>query len=649
MADVAENTLVDGRYRITGRIGTGGMADVYCAHDEHLGRDIALKVLHRRFAQDQDFVERFRREASAAAGLQHPNVVGVFDRGEYDGTYYIAMEYLRGRTLKEVIAQEAPLDQARALDLTVQILRAAGFGHRRNVIHRDFKPQNVIVDEEDRVKVTDFGIARAGASEITETGSIMGTAQYLSPEQAQGTAVEESSDIYSIGVMLYEMLSGRLPFDGDSAVAIALRHVTEPPPPLHQIRPDIHPALEAVVNQALAKDPRQRFQDAESFIAALEHVRPHVQAIQAGQDTADWAAITAAAPSAAMYAAPYDTMVGGPVPYAPPEPRRRRRRVWPWIVLALLLAVGIGAAILAVGQSNKVAVPGVIGTPAAQARTVLEQRGFQVGVERNKSLQPVDQVIQQDPGPGTKVKKGSTVTLTVSDGPPDQVVPAVEGLPTRIAVRQLQKAGFRVTVNLDPSDTVAKGLVISTTPSGGTVLAQGERVTIDVSSGLAKLPAPNVVGLDQGAAETALQDKGLVPVVQEQESQSPAGKVIAQAPPAGTEVSKGDRVTLTVSKAPAEIPVPDVVGLTTGDARGQLQKAGFNVQVKKRDSQDQSNDGIVMDQRPGHGTNLKKGRTVVIYVGHFVAPPTTTTPVPPTTTTPAPPGGVVPPGTTGTS
>src|SRR3954451_1125751 len=178
MAEVAENTIVDGRYRITNRIGAGGMADVWCAHDEHLGRDVALKMLHRRFWQDQDFVERFRREASAAAGLQHPNVVAVYDRGELDGTYYIAMEYLRGRTLKEVISQEAPLDQMRALDITVQTLRAAGFGHRRDVIHRDFKPQNVIIDDEDRVKVTDFGIARAGASEITETGSHRGSGQY---------------------------------------------------------------------------------------------------------------------------------------------------------------------------------------------------------------------------------------------------------------------------------------------------------------------------------------------------------------------------------------------------------------------------------------------------------------------------------------
>ena len=648
MADVAENTLVDGRYRITGRIGTGGMADVYCAHDEHLGRDIALKVLHRRFAQDQDFVERFRREASAAAGLSHPNVVGVYDRGEYDGTYYIAMELLRGRTLKEVISQEAPLDQARALDMAVQTLRAAGFGHRRGVIHRDFKPQNVIVDDEDRVKVTDFGIARAGASEITETGSIMGTAQYLSPEQAQGTAAEESSDLYSIGVMLFEMLTGQLPFDGDSAVAVALRHVTEPPPPVHLLRPDVHPALEAVVNQALAKDPRQRFTDADSFIAALEHVRPQLQAIQPGQDTADWAAVTAVAPPTAWGPAPYETMVAPGAPPPPVQRRREQRRAWPWILLALLIAALIGGGIYLAGSRNNVTVPGVIGAQADQARTLLEQRGFQVGVDRKKSLQPLDQVIQQDPGPGDKVKKGATVTLTVSDGPPDQVIPAVEGLPLKVALAQLRRAGFQVDINSKPSDSVKKGFVISTTPAGGTVFTQGDRVRVDVSSGVAKFPAPNVVGLAQDAAENSLNDKSLVPVVVQKQSDQPQGNVIQQDPAAGTQVSAGDRVTITVSSGPAAVDVPDVVGLTRGDARSALEQAGFKVQVKTRDSQDPGDDDIVLDQRPGHGSQLKKGGTVVITVGRYVPPPATTpTPAPtPTTTTPS---GAVPPVTPGTT
>src|SRR5947209_13922973 len=244
MAEVVHGTLVDGRYLIKDRIGSGGMADVYCAEDRQLGREVALKVLHRRFASDREFVERFRREASAAAGLQHPNVVSVFDRGEHDGTYYIAMENLRGRTLKQLIREDAPLPQLRAIDLGIQILQAAGFAHKRGVIHRDFKPHNVIVDADDRLKVTDFGIARAGTSEMTETGSILGTAQYLSPEQAQGQHVAATSDLYSIGVTIYEMLAGRVPFEGDSAVAIALKHVSEPAPPLRTLRPDVHPALE---------------------------------------------------------------------------------------------------------------------------------------------------------------------------------------------------------------------------------------------------------------------------------------------------------------------------------------------------------------------------------------------------------------------
>ncbi len=633
MAEVAENAIVDGRYRITGRIGTGGMADVYCAHDEHLGRDVALKMLHRRFAQDNEFVERFRREASAAAGLQHPNVVGVFDRGEYDGTYYIAMEFLRGRTLKELITQEAPLDQMRALDITVQILRAAGFAHRRGVIHRDFKPQNVIVDEEDRVKVTDFGIARAGASEITETGSIMGTAQYLSPEQAQGIAAEEVSDLYSIGVMLYEMLTGQLPFDGDSAVAVALRHLTEPPRPVHELRPDVHPELEAIVAQALAKDPRQRFGDADSFIAALEHARPQLQAIQPGQDTSEW---TAVAPPTNVWPAPYETMVAPAAPYVAGGPRRR---VWPWVLLGLLIAALVAGGVVFATQRDKVAVPGVIGTPVEKARTFLEQRGFQVNVDRKQSRQPVDQVIQQNPGAGGKAKKGSTVNLTVSGGPPDSVIPAVEGLPLKQALKQLHAQGFETDIDSKSSDSVAKGLVVSTTPSGGTLLSEGERVRVDVSTGVARFGAPDVVGLDQDAAESALEDKDLVPAIVQSESDKPEGQVVSQDPAAGAKVAKGDRVTLTVSKGPATVAVPDTVGLTRGDARSAIQTAGLNVEVKTRPATDPADDDIVLDQRPGDGTQLMKGRTVVIYVGQYTPPPT------PTDTTPTPTDTTITPGT----
>src|SRR5205085_8590734 len=277
MAEVGDGSVVDSRYNVRTRIGSGGMADVYLADDAHLGRQVALKVLHRRFARDHQFVERFRREASAAAGLQHPNVVSVYDRGEHDGTYYIAMENLPGRTLRDLLRQEAPLSQERAIHFGIQILNAAGFAHRRGVIHRDFKPHNVIVAPDDSLKVTDFGIARAGASEMTETGSIMGTAQYLSPEQAQGQRVGAPSDLYSIGVILFEMLTGRVPFTGESAVSIALKHVSEEPPPLRSLRPKINPRLEQAVGRALLKDPEQRYASAEEFIAALEEARAAIR------------------------------------------------------------------------------------------------------------------------------------------------------------------------------------------------------------------------------------------------------------------------------------------------------------------------------------------------------------------------------------
>src|SRR3984893_16659924 len=251
MTELASGTLVDGRYKLVSRLGAGGMADVYLAEDQQLGRKIALRLLHRRFAEDPGFVERFRREAQAAAGLQHPNVVSVYDRGSYDDTFYIAMEYLPGRSLKQLIRQEAPLDPVRAIDITIQILKAARFAHRRGVIHRDLKPHNVIIDDSDHAKVTDFGIARAGASDMTETGSIMGTAQYLSPEQAQGHAVSAASDLYSVAVVRYEVLTANLPSDAEAAVPIALKHVSEAPPPPSQINPNVPPEVEAVVLWAL--------------------------------------------------------------------------------------------------------------------------------------------------------------------------------------------------------------------------------------------------------------------------------------------------------------------------------------------------------------------------------------------------------------
>jgi eukaryotic-like serine/threonine-protein kinase len=618
MTEVAGNTLVDGRYRVLRRIGSGGMADVYCAEDSHLGRQVAIKVLHRRFAQDQEFVERFRREAKSAAGLNHPNVVGVFDRGEHEGTYYIAMEFLEGQTLKDVVTAEAPLAQERAIDLGVQILQAAGFAHSHGVIHRDFKPHNVIVDAHGRAKVTDFGIARAGASEMTETGSIMGTAQYLSPEQAQGHAVTATSDIYSIGVMLYEMLAGRLPFDGDSAVAVALKHLSEPPMPISQSRPDIHPALEAVVMAALAKDPAQRWQSAPDFAAGLEAARTQIQASgNGGQDTASFTPIPMPLPgdTEPTQLAPDTAPALAPVG----EPERREGRPWWWYAIGVLALALVGVLLFVILSgvlaTEKREVPRVTGKQLVEARAILERGGFDVATERVQSSQPFDQVVDQDPNAGEEADDGSTVTLEVSGGPGDVLVPPVENLRQGQAINELEDAGLEVTVDREFSNKVKRDFAIRTVPGEGTEVTKGTRVRLLVSQGPEQVTVPDVTGLTRDSAEARLRDEGLEVAVDEQESDEPEGDVISQSPAGGSHVTRGETVTITVSTGRPQVSVPDVVGQGEERASSRLGAAGLTPVRQEREVTDASQDGVVIEQRPGAGSEVDQGSEVVIVVG----------------------------------
>jgi beta-lactam-binding protein with PASTA domain/predicted Ser/Thr protein kinase len=636
--EIGSGTLIDGRYRILSRLGSGGMADVFCAQDQQLGRQVALKLLHRRFSEDPGFVERFRREAQAAAGLQHPNVVSVYDRGDYEGIYYIAMEYLPGRSLKQVVREEAPLDPIRAIDITLQILKAARFAHRHGVIHRDLKPHNVIVDDAGHVKVTDFGIARAGASDMTETGSIMGTAQYLSPEQAQGHAVSASSDVYSVAVVLYELLTGRVPFDAESAVTIALKHVSEAPTSPTAFNPRIPPELEQIILWGLNKNPADRPQDADQFIAALEAARVSILGGETGQRTAAMAVVGApaagapVAPAVAAAAVPpflTDPALAATAPPPGPPPDPRRQNPWPWLalLLALLLLGGGAAAYFLVIHKPKAVLPPVVGEPLNTARTVLQNQGFSsINVLTVADPKPAQTVIGENPTAGKKVDTSSVVTLTVSSGPGSVNVPSVLGNTVGQAKQVLSQAGLKAgLIQHQSSGSVVTGEVIDTSPSAGQSVPAGSKVTLVVSSGPAKVTVPDVTGESQAQAKSDLHNQGFEVTVTDQTSSTvQPGNVISQTPAGNTQAAPGTTVTIVVAKAPTTASVPSVKGQTASAARTALQGAGFKVAQLSKTVIHSYRNGIVLSQSPGGGATAQKGSTVTITVGKYTAPPGST-------------------------
>jgi len=638
-------TIVDGRYRVISRLGSGGMADVYLAQDQLLGRDVAVKVLHHHFAEDQEFVERFRREASSAAALSHPNIVAIFDRGEWDGTYYIAMEYVAGRTLKTIVRENGALDPATAIQIVVQILRAARFAHRRGVIHRDLKPHNVILDEEGRARVTDFGIARAGASDMTLTGSIMGTAQYLSPEQAQGLAVTGASDLYSIGVILYELLTGVVPFEGETAVAIAFKQVSAEPAPPSALNPAIPPSLDAVVLRALAKDPAERYADADELIAALEHERETLPALS-GAAVPDGHVHHAQPPPQAGAGSMLLAQPGTgqyEIEGAPPsseDRRRRRRRGLLWTLAAMLVAGAVVLAVLLTQSAKSVTVPSVTGQTEQAAGAALRA----VGLNPAPSLAPSATVhsglvISQTPAAGATAKKGSRVGIVVSEGPQTVPLMDVSGLTEARAVARLRKAHFKTKTKPEASKTVEAGYVIGTEPPAEAEVQEGSVITLLVSSGPAPVHVPDVVGETVEAAEATLTDAELVlgTVTKRVSSTQPAGTVLAQTPATGSSVRAGTKVNVTVAKAPKEVEVPTVVGAAEAVAITHLKHDGFVPKTEARTTSEQAQVGVVLEQSPEGGAHARKGATVTIVVGKLgtstTTTPTTTTPTSTTTTT----------------
>ncbi len=644
---------IDGRYLVERRLGTGGMAEVYGCEDLQLGRHVALKVLHENLAEDPDVVARFRRESQSAAGLQHPHIVSVFDRGDWDGIPYMAMELVDGVTLKDVIRDQAPLDPVKSIDQISQVLDALRYAHKRGLVHRDIKPQNVLVGPDGDLKVADFGIARAVDDlQMTQTGMIVGTAHYLSPEQASGQPITTSADLYSVGVVLFEMLTGRMPFDGDQPVAIALKHVNEDPPALSIVNPDVPADLEYVVLKSMAKQPEDRFEDAEEFIAALQGVRHRIVSgapVPAQPELMSAAAVAQQPTGGWLQPAAGMAVPAGVSPEDAAEAAEaRRRRRWTTAIVGALAALVVLALVGYLAFGRMETVPRVTGDTYEAARQKLEGQGFNVTRDQDRASTTVDrgEVIEQSPGDGRKVRRGTEVRLVVSSGPRTATVPSVEGLSVADAREKLQEAGFSQFVEARiASETIDRGLVVGTSPDANQTAGTGDRITIQISQGPVRgtttttedspkqVTVPNLDGMTREKARAALKAVGLTATFSEQESDERAGTVIAQQPGARSQVDEGSGVSVTLAKAAApsgggdssDVTVPNLEGRSQSAASAALRRLGLRPQIRTQSTTTQSENGDVVDQQP-NGGKVAKGSTVTLTIGVYEAPdPTDTT------------------------
>jgi eukaryotic-like serine/threonine-protein kinase len=600
------------RYTVEGPIARGGMADVYLARDQVLDRLVAVKVLFPEFARDPSFVERFRREAHNAASLNHPNIVGVYDWGQEHGTYFIVMEYVEGQSLRDILRAQRTLPAVQAAAIGAEIADALAFAHAHGVVHRDVKPGNVLITPSGQVKVTDFGISANptdAAQGLTQTGSVMGTATYFSPEQAQGFPVDGRTDVYALGVVLYEMVCGFPPFQADSPVAVAMKHVREQPMPPSQFVPDLPPDLDTVIMTALAKDVTARYQSADALrddLVRFERGRPVAApfAPLASADAPTMAATAAAAPTQA--GAMWD------------EPPRRR---WGPII-ATIIGLGLLAALLVVllvpqlrdqllgntasASAPKVEVPDVTaGNPAfADAATRLKAAGFKVARTDVESTLDAGRVVKQSPGAGELLAKGKVVTL--------QVVGSIVTLPNVVGQTfdqaQLALQSLKLTVQRSDMATTTQpaGTVLAMSPVAGTKAARGTAVTLTVAKA-PQVAVPDVRGQDQTQASTVLQTAGFqVAVVPQANNTVPSGKVINTIPPPGTMANKGDSIQMVVSTGPSTITVPNVVGQNRQNAIAALTAAGLNVQASC------GTNSPVVSQNPAGGSMVPPGSTVAI-------------------------------------
>jgi len=607
---VIEST-VDGRYQVIARIASGGMGEVYRAHDAVLGREVALKVLHAQFAGDRGFVDRFRREARSAAILSHPNIVGVYDWGSTDGTYFMVMEFVRGHNLRSLLMEHGRLEPAQVTEVALQVLAALDHAHGHGIVHRDVKPENILIADDGTVKVADFGLARAFAdSSISQAeGTVTGTIQYLAPEQIHGEPADPRTDLYALGVVMFELLTGRPPFSGETAMAVAYQHLAGRVPSPSSRVPGLPPALDRVVLHATEKDRVLRPSSARSM---AEEISAEAASVPPAPRVAE---LAAQIPSAEFVPDERATTVTIPRTLSPRARRKRRARLMALVlsVLVLLGAGGWAAWVYAVPHYTH--VPNVSGLSVRDAAARLKAAGLSVvfGDTVFSTTVPSGVVVRTSPGPGAKLRKGSAVSVIESAGPELLGVPDVGGLSEQAAKAALRREGFKVHASRQYDEAAPQGTVIGQSPDPATKLERGATVTIVVSLGPQPVTIPDVTGQPATKASGTLTGLGLIVTESAEFSVDvPKDHVIRTEPPVGTQLPKGSAVTLVVSKGPRSFAMPNVLGLSAAEATAKLEGLGLKVHETQVPG---SIGDTVVGQNPGVGQTVVQGQTVTIYLG----------------------------------